>query len=94
MLSNTLQHKRYKLKKITVSHVEISKKANEELVEYPIDNQPVIKSKKEIFHKLLQEYLYDSSVHGMKYFSNLKIKSGIIGKLFWTTIIICSFVCK
>ncbi|KYN16896.1 Sodium channel protein Nach [Trachymyrmex cornetzi] len=92
MLSNTLQHKRHRLKRITVSHVEISKKTNEELVEYPIDNRPVVKSKKEIIHKLLQEYLYDSSVHGMKYFSNLKIKSSIIGKLFWTAIIICSFV--
>ena len=94
MLSNNLQHKRHRLKRITVNHIEISEKTNEELVEYPIDNQPIVKSKKEIIHKLLQEYLYDSSVHGMKYFSNLKIKSSIIGKLFWTAIIICSFVCK
>ncbi|KYQ54231.1 Sodium channel protein Nach [Trachymyrmex zeteki] len=92
MLSNTLQHKRHRVKRITVSHVEISKRTNEKLVEYPIDNQPVVKSRKEIVHKFLQEYLYDSSVHGMKYFSNLKIKSSIIGKLFWTAIIICSFV--
>ncbi|KYN01018.1 Sodium channel protein Nach [Cyphomyrmex costatus] len=93
MLSNTLQHKRHRVKRITVNHIEISKRKNEELVEHPnIDNRPVVKSRNNITHNFLQKCLYDSSVHGMKYFSNSKIKSSIIGKLFWTAIIICSLV--
>ncbi|XP_011862352.1 PREDICTED: sodium channel protein Nach-like [Vollenhovia emeryi] len=89
---NTLQHRQHTVKKITVNHIDVSKK-NKELFDFPkLYNRSAVKTKRVIAQQLLQEYLYNSSVHGMKYFSKLQIKSSIIGKLFWTSIMICSFV--
>lgn len=93
---NTSQHRRHIVKKITVNHIEPSRKMSKELFDHAkLHNLSVVKNcRKVIAQQLLQEYLHDSSVHGMKYFSNLEIKPGITGKLFWTLIMICSFVCK
>lgn len=85
------------MRKVTVNHIEASKRMDKELFEYPhiklYNNHPVVQSRKETANQILQEYLKDSSVHGLKYFSNFIIKSGIIGKLFWIVIMIGSFVC-
>lgn len=94
---NTSQHKQRAVKKITVNdQSKASDKMSKEFdySKIKLYERSVVKTKKEIARQLLQEYFYDSSIHGMKYFSNLQIKSGIIGKLFWTSIIICSFVCR
>lgn len=94
---NTSQYKQHAVKKITVNdQLKASNKMSEEFdyTKIKLYDRSVVKTKREIAHQLLQEYFYDSSIHGMKYFSNLQIKSSIIGKLFWTSIIICSFVCK
>lgn len=76
---------------------EDSKDMSKELFDHAkikLHERPTVKSKRVIAQQLLQEYFYNSSVHGMKYFAKLQIKSGILGKLFWTVIIICSFVCR
>jgi len=98
MMSNTLQYNRHTVKKNTVNYIETSKMMNKELFKSTIikshDNRPVARNRKIIAYQFLQEYLNNSSVQGLKYFSNSQIKSGIIGKLFWAVIMICSFVCR
>ncbi|XP_071631096.1 sodium channel protein Nach [Temnothorax longispinosus] len=92
---DTSQHRRHRVKKITVNHVEASKRMRKELFDHAnikLYNRSVVKSKKVTALQLLREYLPISSVHGMQYFSKLQIKSSIIGKIFWTLIMICSFV--
>ncbi|XP_012521944.3 sodium channel protein Nach [Monomorium pharaonis] len=98
MISNTLQHKRRRVKKITVDHVEAPKRTRSNLfndanaIQLYNTHNIVIKSRKEIIHQLFHEYLKESSIHGIKYFSNSTLKSSIIGKLFWIIIMIGTFV--
>lgn len=96
MILNTSQHRQHTVRKITVNHVKTLKKMNTELFDHAklYDNRSVVKSRKAIAYEILQEYLHDNSVHGTKYFGNLRFKSGIVGKLFWTLIMIGSFICK
>ncbi|KAL0132976.1 hypothetical protein PUN28_000597 [Cardiocondyla obscurior] len=89
------QHRRHAVKKITVDHKKPSKKTIEELFNHAdikIYGRSVVERRKVIARELLQKYLHDSSVHGMMYFSKSQIKSSVVGKLFWTLIIICSFI--
>ncbi|XP_036140942.1 sodium channel protein Nach-like [Monomorium pharaonis] len=98
MISNTLQHKRRRVKKITVDHVEVPKRMRSNLfndadaIQLYNRHNIVVKNRKEITHQLFHEYLKESSIHGIKYFSNLTLKSSIIGKLFWIIIMIGTFV--
>lgn len=51
-------------------------------------------SKRKLAYALFQEYLQCSTIQGVKYFGNSRIKSSIGGKLFWAVIMICSFLCE
>lgn len=85
------------VKRIIVNHIETTKKTSQRFL-----NHANIKShddqstgnKKQIARKLLEEYLHDSSVHGVKYLGNLRIKSNSLVRFFWALIMILSFVCK
>ncbi|CAL1676265.1 unnamed protein product [Lasius platythorax] len=90
---NSSRKKRHAVNRIVVDQVEVSKKMNNKSFDRSniksYDNQSR-ESTKQIAREFLQEYLYDSSLHGVKYLGKLRIKSTILGKLFWTLIMICS----
>ncbi|XP_029159943.1 sodium channel protein Nach-like [Nylanderia fulva] len=94
MMLNDFRKKRHAVNRIIVDQMEISKKTNNELFDRYIKSyrdQPR-ENTKQIARELLQEYLYDSSLHGVKYLGKLRIKSTTLGKVFWTLIMIGSFL--
>ncbi|XP_070161262.1 sodium channel protein Nach isoform X3 [Polyergus mexicanus] len=95
MLLSVSRAKRHALNRIIVDQVEVMKKINDRSFDRSkiesYDDQST-ESTKQIARHFLLEYLYDSSLHGVKYFGNLRgIKSTILGKVFWTLIMMCSF---
>lgn len=99
MLPKTFHERRHHVvKRILVDHMEATRKAsklplgraNVKLQNVRTTNE----SAKAIAGKFLTEYLQDSTVHGIKYLSNLRIKPSIVGKFLWALIMICSFVCR
>ncbi|XP_011161973.2 sodium channel protein Nach [Solenopsis invicta] len=96
MMSNNLQRKRHMVKRIIVDDIEASRgmrrnQFNNTHIKLYNRSNPIANTKKEVTHQLLNEYLENSSINGIKYFSNL-LKPSIIEKIFWTVIMICSFV--
>lgn len=98
MMSNISQKKQTRektVKRIRVNRVEIPKKMSKEKL-FNRDKSRDVQSESRIIkiaRNLVQEYLHDTSIHGLKYLGKIRIKSTIIGKLFWGLIMICSFVC-
>ncbi|XP_032681728.1 sodium channel protein Nach-like isoform X2 [Odontomachus brunneus] len=88
--------RRHAVKRIIVEHMETSRKTGKRSLKRInpklYENLPTNKSAESTGHKLLTEYLQDSSIHGIKYLSNLRIRPSIVGKIYWALIIICSFV--
>lgn len=94
---NVSREKRHAVNRIIVDQIEISNR---------IDIKPLKRnniksygdqvkgSTKQIARHFLLEYLYESSLHGVKYLGKLRIKSTILGKLFWTFIMISSLACE
>lgn len=101
MLSNISQKKQHAVKRIIVNQVEIPKRISNELKSKRFNNDNIksyddhsVQSNKEIARQLSNEYLQDCTVHGVKYLGNMQFKTNIFGKLFWATIMICSFLCE
>ncbi|XP_029659471.1 sodium channel protein Nach-like [Formica exsecta] len=95
MMLNVSRAKRHAVNRIIVDQVDVVKKINDRLFDHSniesYDDQST-ESTKQIARHFLLEYLYDSSLHGVKYFRNLRgIKSTALGKIFWTLIMMCSF---
>ncbi|EFN64598.1 Sodium channel protein Nach [Camponotus floridanus] len=90
---NVSREKKHAVNRIIVDQIEISKRIdNKSLKRKNIDSygDEITGSTKQIARRFLQEYLYESSLHGVKYLGKLQIKSTILGKLFWTFIMISS----
>ncbi|XP_011261833.1 sodium channel protein Nach isoform X2 [Camponotus floridanus] len=93
MMLNVSREKKHAVNRIIVDQIEISKRIdNKSLKRKNIDSygDEITGSTKQIARRFLQEYLYESSLHGVKYLGKLQIKSTILGKLFWTFIMISS----
>ncbi|KAL6444126.1 hypothetical protein ACFW04_001813 [Cataglyphis niger] len=93
MMLNVSPGKRHAVNRIVVDQVEVLKKINDQSFNrFNIESygDQSTENTKQIARHFLLEYLYDSSLHGVKYFRNLRIKSTTLGKLFWTLIMICS----
>lgn len=91
---NDSRKKRHAVNRIVVDQIEVSKKMDNKLFDRYIKlyRDRSRKNTKQIAREFLQEYLYDSSLHGVKYLGKLRLKSTTLGKLFWTLIMICSFL--
>lgn len=88
--------KKHAINRIIVDQIEVSKKTNNRSFDnFNIESygDESTESTKQIARHFLQEYLYDSSVHGVKYLGKLRIRSTVLGKLFWILIMIGSFLC-
>ncbi|XP_072753329.1 sodium channel protein Nach [Anoplolepis gracilipes] len=87
--------KKHAINRIIVDQIEVSKKTNNRSFDnFNIESygDESTESTKQIARHFLQEYLYDSSVHGVKYLGKLRIRSTVLGKLFWILIMIGSFL--
>ncbi|KAM0730353.1 Sodium channel protein Nach [Formica fusca] len=95
MMLSISRAKRHVMNRIIVDQVEVVKKIDDRSFDRSnIESygDQSTESTKQIARHFLLEYLYDSSLHGVKYFGNLRgIKSTTLGKVFWTLIMICSF---
>lgn len=94
---NISREKRHAVNRIIVDQIEISKRIdNKSLKRKNIESygDQITGSTKQIARHFLQEYLYESSLHGVKYLGKLRIKSTTLGKLFWTFIMISSLACE
>jgi len=100
MIANISQKKRHAVKRIIVNHVDVTKRVNEKSIKlfdhanFNFYNGQLTESKRELAREFWQQYLQCSTIHGVKYFGNLQIKSTIAGKLFWAVIMLCSFLCE
>ncbi|EFN86857.1 Sodium channel protein Nach [Harpegnathos saltator] len=90
------ERRRYATKRVLVDHMRASRKTGKWPLEHADaklrDDRSKDKSAKSTVRKFLTEYLQDSSLHGVKYLSNLSIRPSIVGKVGWALIMICSFV--
>lgn len=97
MILNVSREKRHAVNRIVVDQIEISKRIGNQLLKrnnIESYGDQITGSTKQIARHFLLEYLYESSLHGVKYLGKLRIKSTILGKLFWTFIMISSFACE
>lgn len=97
MMPKISQQRHHIVKRIEVDHVAAPKKASRGLSDHinvKRCGDRSLQRTKQTAREFMEEYLHDSSLHGVKYLSNLYIRSNILGKLFWAATMICSFLCR
>lgn len=93
--TSSSEKRREAIKRIMVQRAAASRKLSLKRVDSKLRrNRSINKNTKSIGRKILTEYLQDSSVHGVQYFSNLRIRPSIVGKVFWILVMLISLACR
>jgi hypothetical protein len=98
MIANISQEKRRIVRRIIVDHIDMTKRMNEKSIKLfdransNFYDDQLMESKSKLARKLWHKYLQCSTIHGVKYFGNSRIKSTIAGKLFWALINIYIYI--